>query len=157
VATPVQAAARTARTGHYALPVPDGWADRTALTLIAPPAPGGFAPNAVVTREPLCQGLGLGGFADGQAALIRDHAHEFEVLSTEHGTLGGERALIRTLRWRIGDAEPVVQLSAYCVRDGHGVGLVCTAAADGFDEAEPAFRGLLAGFRFEPVGDEARS
>jgi hypothetical protein len=147
-ATPAREAAERVTTGHFALPLPDGWADRTAVTLLAPLEPGGFAPNVVVTREPLCANLGLGGFADGQAALLRDQVSDFEVVATEHATMGGERALLRTTRWRIGSEEQVAQLAAYCVHDGHGIALVCTAHADGFDQAEPVFRELIDGFQF---------
>jgi hypothetical protein len=149
----VSAAAREARTGHYALPLPEEWADRTVTTLVGPFQPGGYAPNVVVTRELLCDNLGLGGFADGQAALIRDQATEFAVVATEHGTLDGERAILRTTRWRIPDETEITQLSAYCLRDGHGIGVVCTAPTHAFPEAEPGFRSLLAGFRF--AQDEA--
>ena len=65
-ATSAREVAERVATGHFALPLPAGWADRTAVTLLAPLEPDGFAPNVVVTREPLCANLGLGGFADGQ-------------------------------------------------------------------------------------------
>ena len=146
--TPASAAAQEVRTGHYSLPLPDGWADRTAITLVAPLAPGGYSPNVVVTRELLCDHLGLGGFADGQGALIRQHTSRFEILASEEGTLGGERALVRTTRWQVGDEEPITQLSAYCLRGEHGVAVVCTAPSSSFAEEEPGFRALLAGFSF---------
>ena len=34
------------------------------------------------------------------------------------------------------------------MHDGHGIALVCTAPARGFDDAEPVFREALDGFRF---------
>jgi hypothetical protein len=136
------------RTADFELPLPAGWSDRTAVTLAAPVASDGYAPNLVVTREPLCDHLGLGGFADGQGNIIRDHADEYAVLSTEHGEVGGERALVRVVRWRIGDEQRVMQLQAFCLHDGLAYALVGTATDSAFGEAEPAFREALAGFRF---------
>ena len=71
------------------------------------------------------------------------------MLATEHAEIGGERALVRTVRWQLGDEQPVVQLQAFCTRDGIGYAVVATAAEDGFAAAEPAFREALAGFRFD--------
>jgi hypothetical protein len=130
------------------VPLPDGWSDRTIATVVAPHAPGGYAPNAVITRELLCDGMGLGGFVEGQARLIREHAQEFSVLATEQSTLGGERALTRTVRWRIGDEPQVTQLSITCIRDGYAYAVVCSAPSESFAEAEPVFRALIEGFRF---------
>jgi hypothetical protein len=141
--------ARIARSAGYTLPVPAGWADRSVTTLLAPPSDEGYVPNVVVTREPLCDGMGLGGFADGYANLLREQADDYDVLATEHAELGGHRAVVRTVRWRLGREEPVVQLQAFCTRGGLGYAFVGTAAEDGFAAAEPAFREALAGFRFD--------
>ena len=102
-----------------------------------------------MTREALCQGMGLGGFADGYANLLSDQVSSYQVLATEHAEVGGERALVRTVRWQLAQEEPVVQLQAFCTRDGIGYAFVATAAEDGFEAAEPAFREALAGFRFD--------
>jgi hypothetical protein len=143
------ASATQARAAGYTVPVPAGWADRSVTTLTAPPTDEGYVPNVVVTREALCQGMGLGGFADGYQNLLVDQVSAYRVLSTEHAELGGERALVRTVRWQLGQEQPVVQLQAFCTRDGIGYAFVATAAEDGFADAEPAFREALAGFRFE--------
>jgi hypothetical protein len=130
------------------VPVPDGWSERTATSLIAPPAGDGYAPNVVVTRERLCDGMGLGGFADGHGNLIQEHAPSYAVLATEHGEIDGERALLRTVRFSVGQAPPVLQLQAFCVRDGYGYAVIGTAGEESFAEAEPVFRATLESFRF---------
>ena len=137
------------RATTFELPLPEGWRDRTAVTIVGPPAAGGYIPNLVVTAEPLCANMGLGGFAEGSANLQRQHASEWAVLSSEHGPVGGERGLIRIVRWRMGDQPVLVQLQAYCVRDGVGYALVGTATEDGFAGAEPQLRAVVEGFRFE--------
>lgn len=142
----------TVGTADYSLPLPEGWTDRTAVTLVAPPTEDGFQANVVVTREPLCQGLGLGGFADGHGALIRQHATEFALLDSDHVEVDGERCLLRTVRWRAGDRPAVMQLQAFLVRDGYGIAVIGSAAAERFAEAEPHLRRAIEGFRFAPAG-----
>jgi hypothetical protein len=129
------------------LPLPDGWSDRTAVTLAGPASVDGYVPNVVVTREALCSNLGLGGFAEGHLRLLREHAEEVSVLSTEEAQLGRTRALVRTVRFRIGDAPALVQLQAFVVGSGMGYALVGTTGEDGFAEAEPAFRRIFDGFQ----------
>ena len=43
----------TVRTDAYQLPLPAGWSDRTAVTIVAPAAADGSVPNLVITREAL--------------------------------------------------------------------------------------------------------
>ena len=96
--------------------------------------------------------MGLGGYADGYANLLRDQTDDYRVLATEHAEVGGQRALLRTVRWQLGSEQPVVQLQAFWTRDGVGFAFVGTADEDGFAGAEPAFREALAGFRFDGDG-----
>jgi hypothetical protein len=133
--------------GDFDLPLPDGWSDRTAVTLAGPASVDGYVPNVVVTRDALCSNLGLGGFADGHLRLLRDHAEEVSVLSTEETQLGGTRALVRTVRLRVGDAPALVQLQAFTVANGMGYALVGTTGEASFAGAEPALRSILEGFR----------
>jgi hypothetical protein len=137
----------TVRTDAYQLPLPAGWSDRTAVTLAAPAAADGSVPNLVITREALCQGLGLGGFADGHANLMRDQVAAYELLSNGWETLDGERTLVRIVRFEVGESA-LMQLQAFFVRDGLGYAICGTATEQSFPEAEPAFREALDGLRF---------
>jgi hypothetical protein len=137
----------TVSTGDFELPLPAGCSDRTAVTLAGPASVDGYVPNVVVTREALCSSLGLAGFADGQLRLLRDHAEEVSVLSTEDTQLGGVRALVRTIRFRVGDSAPLVQLQAFLVAHGIGYSLMGTTGESAFADAEPGFRTVIEGFR----------
>jgi hypothetical protein len=134
--------------GDFDLPLPDGWSDRTAVTLAGPASVDGYVPNVVVTREALCSNLGLGGFADGHLRLLRDQAEEVSVLSTEETQLGGTRAIVRTVRFRVGDSASLVQLQAFVVGNGMGYALVGTTGESAFADAEPSLRPIIEGFRF---------
>jgi len=139
------------RATSFELPLPPGWADRTAVTVAGPRAQDGYVPNLVVTQETLCDGLGLHGFAEGHANLLRLHASEFAVLSREDCELAGERAALRIVRWRMGDEPALVQLQAFVVHDGVGYAIVGTATEDAFSGAEPHLRAMVDGFRFCPM------
>jgi hypothetical protein len=145
----------TVRTDAYQLPLPAGWSDRTAVTIMAPAAPDGSVPNLVITREALCNGMGLAGFADGHAHLMRDQVDGFELLSNGWEELDGERALVRVVRFQVADSAPLMQLQAFLVRDGLGYAICGTATEHAFPEAEPAFRGVLDGLRFASPGAAA--
>ena len=142
----------TVRTDAYQLPLPAGWSDRTAVTLSAPAAVDGSVPNLVITREALCEGMGLGGFADGHARLLRDQVDSFELLSNGWETVDGQRALVRMVRFRVGESEPLVQLQAFTLRDGLGYVICGTATEGAFADAEPLFRQVLEGLRFAAPG-----
>ena len=145
----------TVRTDAYQLPLPAGWSDRTAVTIVAPAAADGSVPNLVITREALCAGMGLAGFADGHANLMRDQVDAYELLSNGWEALDGERALVRTVRFTVADSAPLLQLQAFFVRDGLGYVICGTATEQSFPEAEPAFREALDGLRFAAIDDGA--
>jgi hypothetical protein len=138
----------TVRTDAYQLPLPAGWSDRTAVTITAPAAADGSVPNLVITREALCSGMGLAGFADGHANLMRDQVERFELLSNGWEALDGERTLIRVVRFQVGDSTPLMQLQAFFLRDGLGYAVCGTATEEVFAQFEPSFREVLDGLRF---------
>jgi hypothetical protein len=138
----------TVRTDAYQLPLPASWSDRTAVTITAPAAADGSVPNLVITREALCSGMGLAGFADGHANLMRDQVERFELLSNGWEALDGERALIRVVRFQVGDSAPLMQLQAFFLRDGLGYAVCGTATEEVFAQFEPSFREVLDGLRF---------
>jgi hypothetical protein len=145
----------TVRTDAYQLPLPAGWSDRTAVTLVAPAAPDGSVPNLVITREALCDNMGLGGFAEGHLNLMSDQVDALELLSNGWETLDGERTLVRIVRFQIADSVPLVQLQAFLVRDGLGYAISGTATEAAFPEAEPSFREALDGLRFDVPAEGA--
>jgi hypothetical protein len=141
----VNVAEREVRAGTVSLPLPQGWEDRTVLTISGPPI-GGIAPNVVVTRELLCDHMGLGGFASGWLNRLADELPVREDRPVEHGHVAGRRAQVRVVSWAASGAS-VRQLVALFCTEVAGYAVVCTAPADAFDDLEPSFRDLLAGLR----------
>ena len=90
----------------------------------------------------------LGGFADGHAHLLRDQVDSFELLSNGWETVAAQRALVRMVRFRVGESEPLVQLQAFTLRDGLGYVICGTATELAFESAEASFREAIDGLRF---------
>lgn len=137
------------RLGAYSLPLPEGWVDRTVAT-VAGPMEHGVSPNVVVTREELCDHMGLGAFAAGWIARLSEELPVRELRPVEHETVAGVRAQIRTVGWRATGLE-IVQLAALLVADDHGYAIVATAAEQSFEALEPVFRQTIDGFRLSRV------
>jgi hypothetical protein len=133
------------RTASFALPLPDGWEDRTVVT-IAGPDDQGFAPNIVVTRERLCDHMGLGAFSQGWLARLRDEVPVAETESVEHTEIAGVPAQIRRVSWQAAGLR-LEQLAALFVIGDDGWGIVATATDWRFAELEPLFRRIMHGFR----------
>ena len=123
----------TVRTDAYQLPLPAGWSDRTAVTIAAPAAADGSVPNLVITREALCAGMGLAGFADGHAQPDARPGRRLRVALERLG--GARRASARWCGWSaspVADSAPLVQLQAFFVRDGLGYAICGTATEQAF-------------------------
>jgi hypothetical protein len=132
------------RTDAFSLPLPAGWDDRTVVTLAGPDADG-FAPNVVVTREALCDHMGLGAFAEGWQSRLADEVPVTPLAPVEHGEVGGRRAQIRTVSWHATGLR-LTQIAFLFVDGDHGYAIVGTCADWRFAELEPVFRGIAAGF-----------
>ncbi len=135
----------SASSSRLEIDVPPGWADRTVVTLTGPDDEG-FAPNIVVTREPLCDHLGLAGFADGWVARLREEVPVSEVRRGEQIVVAGQRAQLRRLSWAAAGLR-LVQLAALVVVGQTGHAIVLTALADQSEEAEAIFAGVLGSVR----------
>jgi hypothetical protein len=99
--------------------------------------------------------MGLAGYADGHANLMRDQVDSYDLLSNGWEEIDGRRALVRIVRFQLADTAPLVQLQAFIVHDGLGYVVCGTATEPAFAEAEPAFRSVLDGLRFASPGTPA--
>ncbi len=135
------------RTGGFALPVPAGWEDRTVPTLTGPTV-AGVSMNIVVTRERLCDHMGLGAFASGWVHRLREEVPVRELRPPWDTVTAGVRSQVRTLGWSGGGVD-VVQLVALFVAGEHGYAVVGTAAGSALSELDEGFRSTLEGLRLD--------
>ena len=134
------------RTDAFALPLPEGWADRTVVTLAGPADPAGYAPNIVVTREALCDHMGLGGFSQGWQALLADQVPVTPLAPVEHTEIAGRPANVRIVSWAAAGVR-LTQIAFLFVDHEIGYAVVGTCTEDRFAEFEPVFRSIAAGFQ----------
>jgi hypothetical protein len=128
---------------------PDGWADRSDVTLVAPGPPGEGAPSLVVTADRVPAATDARGLARLQHAGLRaSQVYELEVIASARVDVGGVPAVCRTYRWRIG--EHAMRQRLWCLVAG-GVGYTITASApdERFDELAPQFEAAVASFRLD--------
>ena len=137
------------RTGGFSLPVPAGWDDRTVPTLTGPTVDG-VATNIVVTRERLCDHMGLGAFAAGWVARLREELPVRELRPPQEAGTAGVRSQVRTLAIEVDDVS-VVQLVALFVTADHGYAVVGTAAQAALADLDDAFRTTVEALRLDAV------
>jgi hypothetical protein len=133
------------RTDAFALPLPEGWTDRTVVTL-AGPVDDGYAPNIVVTREALCDHMGLGGFSQGWQTMLADQVPVTPLRPVEHTEIAGRPANVRIVSWAAAGLR-LTQIAFLFVDNEVGYAVVGTCTDDRFAELEPTFRSVAAGFQ----------
>lgn len=136
--------------GPISLPRIAGWEDRTVLTLVGPMIDGA-QPNVVVTREPLCANLGLGGFSTGWVQKLADQVPVSETRPVEHIEISGSPAHLRLVEWEAAGLR-LRQLVGLTTIAGDGYAVVCTVPSSAFDELEPDLRALIEGVRISSTG-----
>lgn len=104
----------------------------------------GFAENIVVTREALCDHMGLGGFAQGWVNRLAEQVPVEELRPVEQLEVAGRRAQLRTVGWQAAGLD-ITQLAALFIDGEDAFAVVGTCAAPDLDTFERAFREVLAG------------
>lgn len=138
--------AASVATDRFTLPLPEGWTDRTAVTITGPEE-SGVTPNVVVTREALCANMGLGAFSEGWVARLADEVPVRQLGGVEHVRIDGRRAHVRVVSWRAAGLD-ITQIVGLVVDGGDAYAVVGTASTDAFPALEPAFRSAITGLRF---------
>ncbi|MFD1794912.1 DUF1795 domain-containing protein [Paracoccus aurantiacus] len=133
-------------TDNFTLNVPDGWADRSMITWVAPPKPSyKVLPNLLCSKGEMQGNEDLDKFVNRQLKELMGQVKNFDLLSRQQTTFGGV---------------PAVELS-FCMRP-QGVMLqqqqiffqtdidsrivqtvVVTAARENFEEVKPVFDEIL--------------
>ncbi len=148
----LEARAGLVGTAAFTLPIPDGWVDRTVVTITGH-AEDGFAPNVVVTSERLCDNMGLGGFSSGWLNRLAEEVPVVEERAVEHVDVAGVRAHVRVVSWHAAGLR-LRQIAALLVHGESAYAIVGTATEWTFDDLERSFRTLLDGFQLA-AGDPA--
>lgn len=137
---------RGAAIGRLSLAVPEGWEDRSTVTLVGP-VRDGLAQNIVITRERLCDAMGLGAYSQGYVARVGEQVPVQQTAELEHVTIAGRRGHVRRLAWSAPDGDSVIairQLVGLFVDGDDAYAIVATGVEADEEALEPAFRAALA-------------
>ncbi|MGA0121998.1 MAG: DcrB-related protein [Gaiellales bacterium] len=129
--------------GAVSVPLPPGWEDRTVPTIVGP-ASSGAQPNVVVTRETLCNSMGLGGFSTGWVQKLADQVPVLETRPVEHIAISGHPGHLRCVEWEAAGLR-LRQLVGLTTVGPDAYAIVCTVHSSDFDELEPTLRALIEG------------
>lgn len=126
--------------------LPDGWQDRSMLTLVGPADGSGFAPNVVIMREPVSPRTSIEDYAREQHALARAEIPDLEVLDERPTTVNSAPAYQRLQRFTA-RGRRLQQAQTYVLSDRVVFVITCTAPLDNFDSQIPAFRRVVDNFQ----------
>jgi hypothetical protein len=130
--------------------IPEGWEDRSMITLVGPGGADDFAPNVVVMRERIEAGADVADYARRQRAMTEREIPDLQVLDERLTTVGGAPAFQRLQRFDAGGRR-LQQAQVYVLTGHTAFVLTCTATLEQFDEQIPHFRRVVDSFRlFDP-------
>jgi hypothetical protein len=134
-------------SGTVTIQQPEGWEDRTVLTIVGPVTEGA-QPNVVVTRETLCNSMGLGGFSSGWVQKLADQIPVQESRPVEHIEISGAPGHLRTVEWEAAGLR-LRQLVGLTTIGGSGYAIVCTVPSVAFEALEPQLRAVIEGTQID--------
>lgn len=133
-------------TEHFNLTVPDGWADRSMITWVAPPQPGyKVLPNLLCSKGELQPGEDLDRFVNRQLKELMGQVKNFDLISRQGILFGGVPAVELNFRMRPQNVM-LQQRQIFFQADPAGPGVqtvVLTAAREDFDALAPVFSQVL--------------
>lgn len=128
--------------------LPDGWADRSVLTLVAQDAKDGFASNVVVLRQEVSGATSVEDYAQEQIRAVAASVENFDLLDERPAAIQGKSAY-QTLQRFAANGEIVQQAQTFILYNRTIFVFTCTALLREFDAAIPAFRAVMDNLAFE--------
>jgi hypothetical protein len=93
------------RSEVIAFEAPDDWEDKTIVAFSAPPQPGKFSPNVVMTKDTLKSSETLRSYADRQIMELARRLEGFELVESGDRDVGGRPAMEYRFTWKSEHAE----------------------------------------------------
>ncbi len=136
------------RANDWRSVLPEGWEDRSLITIVGATGPSGIAANIVVTREPVDARTSIEEYAAQQKQVSFEQFPDLEVLDERATRLNGAPAYQRLQRigWQ---NRTLQQAQTFVLGRGAVYVITCTAAVDEFNAAIPAFRQFTENFLLE--------
>jgi hypothetical protein len=125
--------------------MPEGWEDRTMVTLVGPVSEDGFASNIVVTRERLEDATTVEEYAQVQADLMREEIEGVELMDERSIEISGLPAFQRLQRFAIDD-QVVQQVQTFIMGDDVIYAITGSSSVEDFNASIPAFKKFVETF-----------
>lgn len=124
---------------EFSTALPEGWDDRTMITLVAPVDPKEFATNIVITRHFVESNQSLEGFVDEQTKLLQSALPTFEILDYRVNEVKGFPACQQLQRFQTENGM-LQQVQTFILANQMIYAITGTAAVARFNENLDAFR-----------------
>lgn len=131
----------------WATELPAGWQDRSMVTMVKPSDGRTFAPNVVVTRQPVTPQTSVEDFARQQRAATLAEIPDLQILDERPTQVAGAPAFQRLQRFA-SRGQNIQQAQTYVLKDAVVLVITCTATLEQFDAQIADFRRILDSFRF---------
>jgi len=131
--------------------MPDGWEDRSLITLIGETDAGGFASNIVVTRQTVEPQATIEEFARAQAEMMRQElassGSALQILDERAIQIGNTSSYQRLQKFTLENGQIIQQVQTFFLGANMIYAVTGTATLEGFDRAIPAFKKFVETFR----------
>ena len=131
---------------NVALEVPEGWADFSVVTLVAPPQ-GAFRPNVVVTSEDLVDGVAVANHAKAQLKALKADAAAFKLITEGPATVGGHAGYMAEFSFKTPETQGLRQIQYYAALGARVYTLSLTHLDEDFEKQRPTFAEIASRFR----------
>lgn len=132
----------------FALDVPDDWQDHSIISFAATVSPNEFAPNLVVTREPIDEDASIEDYANRQFAVTQAEVEGLKIVEQNNLTVDGKPAV--QIIQKIGaHGLNLQQLQTFILADEEIFIVTCTATSATFDQHLPRFRKIIQSFQLK--------
>jgi hypothetical protein len=127
--------------------LPNGWEDRSMITIVGETDASGFASNIIVTRQKVEAGTNLEDYAAVQSDLMRSEIESLQILDERATEIGGATAFQRLQRFAASETQIIQQVQTYFLHENIIFVITGTATLEAFDRAIPAFKEFVETFR----------
>ena len=129
--------------------LPDGWEDRSMITLVGETDAGGFASNIVVTRQKVDSETTLEDYAAIQADMMRHEIGNIQILDERAIDIGGTPAFQRLQRFAVSETQIIQQVQTFFLHGEVVFAITGTATLETFDRSIPAFKKFVETFKID--------
>ena len=132
--------------GIFALDLPDDWQNRSIISFIAEVAPTEFAPNVVITREPVDEETSIEDYAGRQFAVTQSEVEGLQIVEQRNTSIGGKPA-VQIVQKISAHGLKLQQLQTFILADEEIFIVTCTATGASFEQHLPRFQKIVESFR----------